>query len=138
MAKSSGITSTISVDDGSGSLQNISTGVLSFDINTPRGNADITGLDKSAIERLLLLSDGTVTLNMQFDPTATTGTHTVFRTASSTSQTRTVTIVINSTPSATLSMEMICTEYNLSRGADGNLTSTATLMLQSGTAPTWS
>jgi hypothetical protein len=138
MAKSSGITSTISVDDGGGSLQNISTGVLSFEINTPRGSADITGLDKSAIERLLLLSDGTVTLNMQFDPTATTGTHTVFRTASSTNQTRTVTIVINSTPSATLSMEMICTEYNLSRSNDGNLTSTATLMLQSGTQPTWS
>jgi hypothetical protein len=138
MAKSSGITTTFSVDDGAGSLQNISTGVLSFDLSTPRGNADITGLDKSAIERLLLLADGTVTINMQFDPTATTGTHTVFRTTSSTSQTRTVTIVVNSTPSATLTMEMICTDYSLSRGADGNLTSTATLMLQSGTAPSWS
>jgi hypothetical protein len=138
LAKSSGITSTVSVDDGSGSLQNISTGVLSFDISTPRGSADITGLDKSAVEKILLLADGTVTLNMQFDPTATTGTHTVFRTMSSTNQTRTVTIVINSTPSATLSMEMICTDYTLNRGADGNLTSTATLQLQSGTAPTWS
>lgn len=138
MAKSSGITTTFSCDDGSGSLQNISTGVLSFDISTPRGNADITGLDKSAIERILLLADGTVTINMQFDPTATTGTHTVFRTASSTSQTRTVTILVNSTPTATLTMEMICTDYSLSRGADGNLTSTATLMLQSGTAPVWS
>jgi hypothetical protein len=138
LAKSSGITSTVSVDDGSGSLQNISTGVLSFDISTPRGSADITGLDKSAVEKILLLADGTVTLNMQYDPTATTGTHTVFRTMSSTNQTRTVTIVINSTPSATLSMEMICTDYTLNRGADGNLTSTATLQLQSGTAPTWS
>jgi hypothetical protein len=138
VAKSSGITSTVSVDDGSASLQNISTGVLSFDISTPRGNVDITGLDKSAIERLLLLSDGQVTLNMQYDPTATTGTHTVFRSMSSTSVTRTVTIVINSTPSATLSMEMICTDYSLNRGADGNLTSSATLMLQSGTVPTWS
>jgi len=138
MAKSSGITTTYSVDDGAGSLQNISTGVLSFDISTPRGNADITGLDKSAIERILLLADGQVTINMQFDPTATTGTHTVFRTMSSTSQTRTVTIVVNSTPPATLTMEMICTEYTLNRGSDGNLTSTATLLLQNGTAPTWS
>ena len=138
MAKSSGITTTFSVDDGGGSLQNISTGVLSFELSTPRGNADITGLDKSAIERILLLADGQVTINMQFDPTATTGTHTVFRTIGSTSQTRTVTIVVNSTPSATLTMEMIATDYNLSRGADGNLTSTATLMLQSGTAPSWS
>jgi len=138
MAKSSGITTTFSVDDGAGSLQNISTGVLSFEISTPRGNADITGLDKSAIERILLLADGQVTINMQFDPTATTGTHTVFRTMSSTSQTRTVTIVVNSTPPATLTMEMICTEYTLNRGSDGNLTSTATLLLQNGTAPTWS
>lgn len=138
MAKSSGITSTISVDDGSGGLQNISTGVLSFDISTPRGNADITGLDKSAIERLLLQSDGQVTINGQYDPTATTGLHTVLRTMSSSSAARTVTILVNSTPTATLSMEMICTEYTLNRGADGNLTSTATLVLQSGTAPTWS
>ena len=138
MAKSSGITTTFSVDDGAGSLQNISTGVLSFELSTPRGNVDITGLDKSAIERLLLLADGQVTLNMQYDPTATTGTHTVFRTMSSTNQTRTVTCLINSTPTATLSMEMICTEYNLSRGQDGNLTSTATLLLQNGTVPTWS
>jgi hypothetical protein len=138
LAKSSGITSTVSVDDSAGNAQNISTSVLSFDISTPRGSADITGLDKSAIEKILLLADGQVTLNLQYDPTATTGSHTVFRTMSSTSATRTVTIVINSTPSATLAMEMICTDYTLNRGADGNLTASATLQLQSGTAPTWS
>lgn len=138
MAKSSGITTTFSVDDGSGSLQNISTSVLSFDVSTPRGSVDITGLDKSAIEKLLLLSDGQVTLNLQYDPTATTGSHTVFRTMSSTSVTRTVTVVINSTPTATLSMEMICTDYTLNRGADGNMTGTATLQLANGAVPTWS
>ena len=138
MAKSSGITSTVSVDDSGGTLRDISTSVLSFDVSTPRGSADITGLDKSAIERILLLADGQVSLNMQYDPTATTGQHTVFRTMSSSSATRTVTIVINSTPTATLSMEMLCDEYNLNRGADGNLVATASLKLQSGTAPTWS
>jgi len=111
---------------------------MSFDIATPRGSVDITGLDKSAIEKLLLLADASCTLNMQFDPTATTGQHTVFRTMSSSSVVRTVTVVINSSPAATLSMEMICTEYNVSRGTDGNVTCTATLVLQSGTAPTWS
>lgn len=138
MAKSSGITSTVSVDDSAGSLQNISNDVLSFNISTPHGAVDITGLDKSAIERLLLLSDGQVSLVMQFNPAATTGQHTVFRTMSSTSVARTVTIVINSTPTATLSMEMVCTEYVVARGADGNIQPTATLMLQSGTVPTWS
>lgn len=138
MAKSSGITTTFSVDDSGGTLRDISTSVLSFDISTPRGSVDITGLDKSGIERLLLLADGKVTINMQFDPTATTGQHTVFRTMSSTSVTRTVTIVVNSTPPATLSMEMICSEYSVPRGADGNILPTATLMLANGTVPTWS
>jgi hypothetical protein len=138
VAKSSGITTTYSVDDSGGTLRDISTSVMSFGIATPRGSVDITGLDKSGVERLLLLADGTVTINLQFDPTATTGSHTVFRTMSSSSVTRTVTIVINSTPSATLSMEMICTEYSVNRGQDGNITCTASLALQSGTVPTWS
>lgn len=138
MAKSSGITSTVSVDDSGGTLRDISTSVLSFEISTPRGQVDITGMDKSGIERLLLLADGQVTLSMQYDPTATTGQHTVFRTMSSTSATRTVTIVLNSSPTATLSMEMICPEYTVSRGQDGNATASATLLLQSGTVPTWS
>jgi hypothetical protein len=138
VAKSSGITTTLSLDDSAGTLRDISTSVLSFDISTPRGSADITGLDKSAIEKLLLLADATCTLNMQFDPTATTGQHTVLRTMSSSSATRTLTVLINSTPSATLSMEMICTEYSLSRGTDGNIAATATLMLANGALPTWS
>jgi hypothetical protein len=49
-----------------------------------------------------------------------------------------MTILINSTPTATLTMEMICTEYTLNRSQDGNLTATATLMLQNGAVPTWS
>jgi hypothetical protein len=138
MAKSSGITSTVSVDDSAGALKDISNDVLSFEIATPRGMVDITGLDKSAIERLLLLTDGTVSLTMQFNPTATTGQHAVFRTMSSSSVTRTVTIVINSTPTATLSMEMLCNEYNVSRGADGNIQPTASLSLANGAVPTWS
>lgn len=138
MAKSSGLGATISIDDSGGTLRDVSTGVLSFNVNTPRGSADITGVDKSAVEKLLLLADGTFSLTGQFDPTATTGLHTVLRTASSTSVTRTVTIVFNSSPTATLSMEMICTSYSISRGADGNATCTAEFVLQSGTAPTWS
>lgn len=138
MAKSSGITTTVSVDDSSGTLRDISTSVTNVGINTPRGVQDITGMDKSAIERLLLLADGQISLSGVFDPTATTGSHTVLRTASSTSVTRTVTIVINSTPTATLSMEMICTSYNLTRAQDGSVTWTAEFQLQSGAVPTWS
>lgn len=138
MAKSTGITTTFSVDDAGGVLRNISNDVLSFNISTPRGVFDVTGLDKSAIERLLGLSDGQVTITMAFNPTATTGQHAVFRTAPSSSVARTVTIVINSTPTATLSMEMVISEYVVPRGQDGNIQPTATLQLADGTVPTWS
>ena len=138
MAKSSGITTTVSCDDSGGTLRDISTSVFSVGINTPRGVQDITGMDKSAVERLLLLADATVEMSGVFDPTATTGSHTVLRTASSTSVTRTVTIVLNSTPTATLTMEMICSNYTLTRAQDGSAVWSASFMLQNGTSPTWS
>ena len=138
MAKSSGITSTLSVDDSAGALKDLSNDILSFNVSTPHGTTDITGLDKSAIERLQLLADGTYSLTMAFNPTATTGQHAVFRTMSSSSVARTVTLVINSTPTATLTMEMLCSEYALARGQDGSIQATATMQLQNGALPTWS
>jgi hypothetical protein len=138
MAKSSGLGATFSIDDGAAALQNVSNDILSFNLSTPRGSADITGLDKSAVEKLLLLADGKVSITGAFNPTATTGLHTVLRTISSTSVVRTVTIVFNSTPTATLTMEMVGTNYAVARGADGNVTLTADFELASGTAPTWS
>lgn len=138
MSKSSGLGATVSIDDSGGTLRDVSNSILSFNVNTSRGSADITGVDKSAAEKILLLADGTFSLTGQFDPTAITGLHTVLRTASSTSVTRTVTVVFNSTPTATLTMEMICTNYTIQRGADGNATCTADFTLQSGSAPTWS
>lgn len=136
MAKSSGITTTVSVDDAGGTARDISADIESVEITTSRNSVDITGLDKSAVERLLLLADAQVRLTMTFNP-ATNAQHDVFKTSTSTSVARTVTIVFNSTPTATLAMEMIITDYSFPRGADGAIKPTATLMLQSGTAPTW-
>ena len=67
MAKSSGITSTYSLDDSGGTLRDISTAVLSFEISTPRGVFDITGLDKSAIERMLGLAQPECTVRSHGD-----------------------------------------------------------------------
>lgn len=138
MAKSSGITTTVNLDDSGGTARNISNDVDSVGLNTPRGVQDITGLDKSAIERLLLLADGQVTLTGTFNPAATTGQHTVMRTMSSTSVTRTFSYVVNSSPSATLSMEMVITDYALNRAQDGSLKFTCQLQLADGAVPTWS
>ena len=57
----------VAVDDAAGSAKTISNDILSVSIGTPRGVQDITGIDKSAIERLLLLAHGSITLNGVFN-----------------------------------------------------------------------
>jgi hypothetical protein len=138
LAKSTGITTTVSIDDSGGTLRNVSNSIVSFNVSTPRGVQDVTGLDKSAMERLLLLADGNFSLQGIFDPTATTGLHTVLRTVSSSSVVRTVTILFNSSPTATLSMEMVFSNYQITRAADGSATCTADAVLADGSVPTWS
>lgn len=104
-------------------------------MSTPRAVQDITGVDRSAIERQLLLADGSATLNGAAFNDAANMSHAVFKTVSSTSVTRTLTLGVSG---QTLAMEMLATDYSLNRGADGSLTWTVPLVLQSGTAPTWS
>lgn len=135
MAKEAGLgITTLSVDDSGGSVCAIVNDVTSFSISTPRGVQDVTGVDKSAIERLLLLADASVQLQGVFDDAASLS-HVVFKTASSTSVQRTVSFSISG---QTLGMEMFPTDYNLSRPASGELTWTAPLVLGNGTVPTWS
>ena len=135
MPKQSGITMAVAVDDSAGVARTITNDVTSVTFATPRGVQDVTGLDKSAIERLLLLADGTVTLNGVYNTAATTGSHTMLKTISSTSVNRTVTL----TPlgGSALAMEMIGTNYSLSRAQDGSLTFTAEFSLADGAVPTW-
>ncbi|MCH7553615.1 MAG: hypothetical protein IIC82_06435 [Chloroflexi bacterium] len=104
---------------------------------TPQNQQDITGLDKSGIERLGLLKDGTVTLNGVFNDAANKS-HDVFKdfdTIFAGEVGRTVTIAISG---QTLSMEMLFTDYALTRGGDGSLTWTASGQLSDGTSPSWS
>ena len=131
MAKETGITSTISVDDSGGVLRDISNDVLSFSVGTPQGLIDATGLDKSAMERLIGLSDGTVSLTMAFNGAAGASSFDVFKTRIGT---RTFTWAQSG---QTLTMEMLVGTVNYSRGQDGGLQLTADLSLQSGTVPTW-
>ena len=131
MAKSTGITTSLTIDNAAGAGQDISNDVTSVTTNTPRGLQDVTGLDKAAMERLLLLSDGTITVNGVHNSALS---HTVFSTLHSSDATRTVVIGY---PSATLTMEMVISEYSLNRAQDGSLTYTANLSLANGTAPAW-
>jgi hypothetical protein len=132
MAKASGLgQTTLSVDTSAGTPTDIRNDVTNWQMATPRGVQDVTGVDKSANERLLLLADGSVTLNGVFNAT---GSHLVFRTVSSTSVARTTTQTVNG---VTLPMELLYSDYQLSRSDSGELTWSAPGSLADGTVPTW-
>lgn len=135
MAKETGLGwTTLSVDDSTGSVCAIKNDVTNFSFATPRGVQDVTGVDKSAYERLLLLADFSITLNGVFNDAASMS-HVVLKTVPSTSVARTVSLAVSG---QTLANECLFTDYSLTRGADGALTWTAPGVLADGTVPTWS
>ena len=94
---------------------------------------DVTGVDKSAIERLLLLADFSITLNGVFNDAANQS-HDVFKTVPSTSVARTTTLTVSG---QTLAAECLYTDYPLTRAQDGSLTYAVPGVLADGTVPTW-
>jgi len=136
MAKSTGLAiTTLSVDDSGGTARDIRNDITNWELSTPREEQDVTGIDKSAKERLLLLADFSIGLNGVFNPAATTSSHAVFRTVPSTSVARTVTLVV---AAQTLPNEVLFTDYQLTRAENGALTWQAPGVLADGVVPTWS
>jgi hypothetical protein len=135
MAKQSGLGDYIAVDDSGGSARDLSNDITGYSVNVPQNLFEITGIDKSAMERLVGLGDGTVSLNGVFN-SASNKSHDVFKTRTGT-RTFDLRVGGNTSSNPKLTMEMLVTEYNIERGDDGALTWTAGLSLQSGTTPTW-
>ena len=133
MAKESGLGMTVAIDDSGGSARTISNDITNLDFATPREESDITGLDKSARERLLLLADFTVSVSGVFDD-ASNMAHDVFKTVPSSSVARTTTLTISG---QVLAGELFFTDYALARGSDGSLTFSAPGSLAGGVVPTW-
>jgi len=131
--KESGIGMTVTVDDSSGSGQALTNDITSINWSTPRGVQDITGLDKSGIERLLLLGDGQLSMSGVFNDDANKSLA-VLKTGISSNVTRTVVIVVSG---QTLTMEMVISDFAMTRAQDGSFTWTATLQLCNGTVPAW-
>lgn len=125
---------TLTVDNAAGSGNDIRNDVTNFEFSTPRGVQDWTGVDKSAIERGLLLADFSITLNGAFDDGSNLA-HATFKTVSSSSVQRTVALGVSG---QTLSNECIFTDYQLTRAATGEFTWQAPGVLADGTVPTWS
>lgn len=138
MAKESGLGWTsLSVDDSSGTLRDIRNDVTNLEFATPRAVQDVTGIDKSAMERLLLLADMSMTLTGVFND-ASNASHEVFKTVPSTSVAREILLVVSgqrlgTTPQVT----MLATDYALTRAATGELTWSVPLVLANGVVPTW-
>ncbi|HET9889644.1 MAG TPA: hypothetical protein VFQ42_04010 [Mycobacterium sp.] len=122
------------MDDSSNVQQAIKNDFTNLDFATPRAVQDVTGIDKSAIERLLLLADFTINLNGVFDPAANMA-HAVFSTISSTSVNRLITIVVNG---KTLAPTCVLTDYQITRAANGALTFKVPGSNANGAVPTWS
>ena len=123
----------VAVDDSGGSARTISNDITNLDWAIPRGVQDVTGVDKAAIERLLLLADFSITLNGVFNDASNMG-HDVFKTVASASVARTITLT---TSGKSLPNEAFLTDYPLTRAADGSLTYAVPGVLSDGTAPTW-
>lgn len=133
MAKQTGITATVVVDDASGNARTISGDVTSFSTNQSREQIDVTGVDKDFRERLAGIGDWSIGLAGVFNNTAQFS-HSVFNTMGT--ALRTVTISFSA--GGTVTGEAMVSDYNVNRDANGALPWTATLNCANGTALTWS
>jgi hypothetical protein len=126
MAKTSGLTTALTV---AGNV--ISNDGLSITLDTPYGVQDVTGLDKSAMERILLRADATGTINGVFN-TASSMSHATFKTPGSKSV-----VIAYASAAATATFTAVFTNYAVNLAADGSLTWSVNFQLSSGTAVAW-
>src|SRR5690349_18748824 len=106
---------TASIDNSSGSAKALVTMLTSLEVATPIAVQEVTPLSKSAIARIHLAADASATFSGPFDDQAD-GPHDVFTPLSNA---RTVTLAHSGN---TLAMEMLLTDYPLTRADSGELT----------------
>jgi hypothetical protein len=111
---------TVNLDDSANSSRDISNDVNSLSWRMPRATQEITGVDKSAVERLKLLA------NLS---------HAVLKDHNTTTQERDMSLVMSG---QTLTSDVWITSYDLDRPITGELTWTSEIVLADGVAPAWS
>lgn len=137
MAKASGLGYSVTVADATPTNRVISNDITDFNYALPRAVQDITGVDKFAFERLLLLADYSIQMNGVFN-NAANQSHDVFRTISSTSVNRAVILALTvGAVTSTLTNNCVLTDYQLKRAAGGAFTWTVPGVLADGAVPTW-
>ncbi len=107
----------------------ISNDITSFNVDTPTGVQDVTGIDKSAFERLNLRGDIVGTINGVFN-TASNMSHATFKTPGSKA-------FVIAFPGATATFTAVTSNYNVTMGSDGSLTWSVNFALGNGTVLAW-
>ena len=126
MAKVSGLPTTVSVGGNA-----IGPDVGSLTLSTPYGVQDITGVNSSALERLLLRADAQLTLNAFFNATAGQS-HASLKTPGSKAI-----VIVYANGAVTATFTAVQTDCTWDLAADGSLTMSAPFQLSSGTAVAW-
>lgn len=135
MAKVSGLNwTTAEIDDAGGVARDIKNDIGSLDISITRAVDEVTGLDSTSMERLLLLGDSSVTADGFTNFTAN-ASHDVLSTVASNDVVRTLTLVV---ASQTFTGEYLITDYKTNRAADAKFRWASSLVLANGVDPTWS
>lgn len=141
VSKTTGVAwTTLGVGDAGNVVRDIRNDISNFTFAMPRGVQDVTGIDKSAIERLLLLADFSMALSGVFDSAATTSSHAVLSSVPNTSVLRTVNLTVTGSVVANLNQAaaILFTDYALTRSQAGEFTWSAPGVLGSGAVPAWS
>lgn len=113
--------------------QDIKGDVGNVTFTTPRNPGDVTGLDKYAMEKLLLLADYTSDWSGFFND-ATNRAHLLLRTVPSDQRPRMEVLSVSGNVMRNI---VIVTDYSITRGADGSLNWSSPGMLASGHPPVW-
>jgi hypothetical protein len=134
MSKQNGLAlTTFMVDNAAGTPNDLRNDIGNFGIQTPRAVQDVTGLDVSANERLLLLVDYSLDPAIFFNPAASRS-HATLSSVSSTSVQRTVSIGFGG---VSLAAEMLFTDYSPTRADGGAISIKSPAVLANGAVPTW-
>lgn len=135
MAKVAGFLSGLTVKDNGGTVRDIKNDTTDMSLNTSTGQLDITGLDKTAMERMNLRNDVTVSMNGIVN-NASNMQHDVFKTTQVAGAVARE-IVMTTVAGPVFTVTVLFGNYTVTPGADGSLKWSASGALSNGTAGAW-
>ena len=135
MAKISGIPVTITIQDSGAVARDVSNDISDITLDLPFATQDVTGLDKSAHERIALLADTKLT-GKGFHNNAANRLHPVLTTGQTTA--RQTVITYPGGAGATMTFTGLLSSVKLTRAANGALTPDFVQELSNGVVGAWS